>query len=233
MRRYLIDTLWQLSESFNFNVIGGRTGTRKTDLILAIENSIDLEGRANHRGSSFGRRVGGQPTVINFENSLAIDLLKLKHEFSTIMVEDEGVTIGSCSVPEPIRTQIKSSPLYLVEASVDERVENILRDYVLTLSAEYMEDDVVEGWFNYRNAMISSLERIKKRLGGERYQQLHQLMSKAFDVENQLDNSDYHRDWIRVLLVEYYDPMYDFQLTKKQHRVRNAGSWRDIKTLLQ
>ena len=228
MRQYLIEQLEMLSQSLNFIIIGGRTGTRKTDLILANGNAVDLEGRANHRGSSFGRRLGGQPTVINFENNLAVDLLKLKAKFSTILLEDEGVTIGSCSVPEPLRLQIKTSPLYLVEADVDERVENILRDYVLTLSNEYIEADADQGWINYRASMLTSLQRIKKRLGGECYSRLHSLMEKAFQEKNKSANYDLHREWIRVLIVEYYDPMYDFQLEKKQHRVQEQGSWETI-----
>lgn len=232
MRRFLIESIERLSDVFNFIVVGGRTGTRKTDLILELPNAIDLEGRANHRGSSFGRRVGGQPTVINFENNLAIDLLKLKVNYSTLMIEDEGVTIGSCSVPGPLRVQINTSPLYLIEASVDERVENILRDYVVGLSQEYLAEDPLNGWENYREAMFSSLQRIKKRLGGERFKQLYLLMDKAFKTENEIANSDFHRHWIRELLVEYYDPMYDFQLTKKQGRIKERGSWEDIKGLL-
>jgi len=129
MRRFLIDSLEELSQQLDFIVIGGRTGTRKTELISKLPNTIDLEGRANHRGSSFGRRVGGQPTVISFENNLAIDLLKLEENCTEILVEDEGVTIGRCSVPESLRNRIKTAPLYLVEASVDERVENILNDF--------------------------------------------------------------------------------------------------------
>jgi len=230
MRRFLIDTLEELSESLNFIVIGGRTGTLKTDLILDVENSIDLEGRANHRGSSFGRRVGGQPTAINFENSIAIDLLKLKEKYSTIFIEDEGVTIGSCSVPEPLRNQIKSSPIYLIEATVDERVENILRDYVLGLSKEYIAEDPVQGWNNYKTSMFSSLDRIKKRLGGECHNRLYQLMDNAF-ADTDSDNN-FHRDWIKVLMVEYYDPMYDFQLKKKQPRIIERGSWNEIKVLV-
>ena len=231
MRRFLIDTLEELSEVFNFVVIGGRTGTLKTDLILFLENSIDLEGRANHRGSSFGRRVGGQPTVINFENSIAIDLLKLKAKFSTVFIEDEGVTIGRCSVPEPLRNQIKSSPIYLIEATVDERVENILRDYVLGLSQEYIAEDPMQGWANYKAAMLLSLERIKKRLGGECHNRLYQLMDKALNTTKDAD--DFHRDWIKVLLIEYYDPMYDFQLKKKQPRIIERGSWNEIKAMTQ
>ncbi len=229
MRRFLIDKLEELSEEFKLIVIGGRTGTLKTDLILEVKNSIDLEGRANHRGSSFGRRVGGQPTAIDFENYIAIDLLKLKEKYSTIFIEDEGVTIGSCSVPEPLRNQIKASPIYLVEATVDERVENILRDYVLGLSKEYIDEDPVHGWCNYKTSMFSSLDRIKKRLGGECHNRLYQLMDKAFSDTD--GDSDFHRDWIKTLMVEYYDPMYDFQLKKKQPRIIERGSWDEIKSL--
>ena len=192
-----------------------------------------MEGLANHRGSSFGRRVGGQPTVINFENSLAIELLKLQPMYSTILVEDEGVTIGSCSLPECLRFQIKSSDLYLVEASVEERVENILGDYVLTLSDDYVTDDPEQGWYNYRDAMFSSLERIKKRLGGESFKALYEMMIKAFDDQYQDNSLDLHRDWIRLLITKYYDPMYDYQLAKKQHRIRERGSWDVISEILE
>ncbi len=41
-----------------------------------LRNALDLEGHANHRGSSFGKRATGQPAQIDFENRLAIDLLK-------------------------------------------------------------------------------------------------------------------------------------------------------------
>ena len=228
LRGYLIQKLESLAGSLNFIIVGGRTGTRKTDLILAAENSVDLEGRANHRGSSFGRRVGSQPNVINFENSLTIDLLKLVGQYENILLEDEGVTIGSCSVPLPLRLQIKSSPLYIVEATVDERVENILRDYVVTLSEEYLAMDAINGWENYRQSMFDSLSRIKKRLGGERYKKMNLLMTIAFDARNIADNYDAHRDWIRLLLVDYYDPMYDFQLDTKQKRIVETGDWQSI-----
>lgn len=228
MRSFLIENLNQLPESLKFTIIGGRTGTRKTDLILAHPNAVDLEGLANHRGSSFGRRVGGQPTVINFENNLSIELLKLRKNYSTILLEDEGVTIGCCSVPEVLRNRMQTSPIYLVEASVDERVENILRDYVLTLSDEYLLAEPEQGWSLYKEAMLSSLDRIKKRLGGERYKRLAQLMHRAFDARGAVDYDDLHRDWIRVLLIEYYDPMYDFQIAKKQQRIQHQGDWQSL-----
>ena len=38
-------------------LVSGRTGSAKTPLIQSLENGIDLEGHANHRGSAFGRRL--------------------------------------------------------------------------------------------------------------------------------------------------------------------------------
>ena len=49
-------------------LIGGNTGCGKTIMVNEIANGIDLEGAANHRGSSFGRYVTAQRTQINFEN---------------------------------------------------------------------------------------------------------------------------------------------------------------------
>ncbi len=233
MRNFLLDTLETLSEQLDFIVIGGRTGTRKTDLIAKFPNAVDLERHANHRGSSFGRRIGGQPGIIDFENNIAIDLLKLNTSYSTILLEDEGVTIGSCSVPDPLRKQIKTAPLFLVESSLDERVENILNDYVLGLSKEYVIENPIEGWDNYKNAMLSSLDKIKKRLGGERHQRLYQIMNKAFKQQIKKEEPHLHREWIRILLTEYYDPMYDFQLTKKQYRIKQRGTWQDIVNLME
>ena len=42
----------------DFVVLGGMTGTGKTDVLTQIAaNGLDLEGHANHRGSSFGKRA--------------------------------------------------------------------------------------------------------------------------------------------------------------------------------
>ncbi|HAE04409.1 MAG TPA: tRNA 2-selenouridine(34) synthase MnmH, partial [Gammaproteobacteria bacterium] len=46
------------------------------------------EGLANHRGSAFGNTTTPQPTQINFENALAIELIK-KQACSHLVFEDE------------------------------------------------------------------------------------------------------------------------------------------------
>jgi len=80
--------------------------------------------------------------------------------------------------------------------------------------------------------MFASLFRIRKRLGGERYKRLYHLMEMAFKNQADAGQGNMHREWIRILLEEYYDPMYDFQLTKKQYRVKGCGSWYDLEKRL-
>ena len=59
-----------------FVVVGGRTGSGKTEVLRALAlldggAVIDLEGLANHRGSAFGGLgLGPQPSQIEFEHSL-------------------------------------------------------------------------------------------------------------------------------------------------------------------
>ena len=43
-------------------VLAGRTGVQKTVLLNTLDNSIDLEGLANHRGSAFGAQNSPQPS---------------------------------------------------------------------------------------------------------------------------------------------------------------------------
>ena len=79
-------------------ILSGRTGSAKTKLINILDNSICLEGLANHRGSAFGSFDTPQPTPINFENTLACEYLQIADK--TVYFEDESRTIGRLVIPE-------------------------------------------------------------------------------------------------------------------------------------
>ena len=75
-------------------ILSGLTGAGKTDFLkmldAADEQIIDIEGLANHRGSSFGALgLGQQPTTEQFENRLFAALDQLDPQ-RRIWVEDEG-----------------------------------------------------------------------------------------------------------------------------------------------
>ncbi|GIS51659.1 MAG: hypothetical protein Ct9H90mP27_1500 [Gammaproteobacteria bacterium] len=38
------------------------------------------------------------------------------------------------------------------------------------------------------------------------------------------EGSQSHHSWIEQLLTQYYDPMYQYQLTKKEKRIEFVGS---------
>ena len=120
MRRYLIDTLESAVAECPLTVVAGMTGTGKTEVILAVDNALDLEACAHHRGSSFGRHAIGQPSQIDFENRLAIAALKLRNNGHIgLTVEDEGRLIGRCFVPLSLQKAIKTAPLVWLEDSFE------------------------------------------------------------------------------------------------------------------
>lgn len=226
MRRFLIDLTEQQSAERPWLVLSGRTGTGKTRVLDRVPPSLDLEGLANHRGSSFGRRVTPQPRQINFENALAINLLKLKHSMSgCLMVEDESRLIGSLNLPLSLYEAMGQAPIAVLEEPMALRVAQVKADYVDDLSAEYISHLGPEtGLQQYAEYMLASLARVKKRLGGERYLLISGQMQAAMDQHLLQGETELHAVWIEALLSQYYDPMYDYQLSKKQDRVLFRGN---------
>ncbi|NMT62505.1 tRNA 2-selenouridine(34) synthase MnmH [Marinobacter orientalis] len=225
MRRFLIDSLEDLIESSEFVILSGRTGTGKTRVLNQLPNPVDLEGLANHRGSSFGRQVTPQPSQIDFENRLAVTMLKARHRTGgPIYLEDESRLVGRCALPESLRERMAAAPLMVLDQPVEERIKIIREDYVDQMAADYTERDGAEaGWLNFRDYLLSALDRIRKRLGGERHSRLRQLMENALAIQHQTGDVSAHHEWILALLENYYDPMYDYQLNQKQGRVVVQG----------
>ena len=48
-------------------------------------------------------------------------------------------------------------------------------------------------------------------------------MQAALTEQKTHGTLDLHREWIRLLLIEYYDPMYEHQRLSKQARVIFSG----------
>jgi tRNA 2-selenouridine synthase len=133
MRSLLLETTQQAVEQCDFVLLGGLTGTGKTDVLHQLDNVLDLEGHANHRGSSFGKRATAQPAQIDFENRTGHRRAeKARPGHRQFVLEDEGRIVGSCTVPLELYQGMQHYPLVWLEDSFDSRVERILRDYVTT-----------------------------------------------------------------------------------------------------
>jgi len=232
-RSYLMEETEKSVKQFTPYIIGGRTGSGKTILLNRIENSIDLEGLANHRGSSFGRKVQGQPTQIDFENALAYDLIqKLDRGFKTLVFEDESEYIGRVYIPKIFASYLFAAPLIILETPQDVRVEITFDEYVAKAQesyAEVYEENALERWIEeIRAAML----RIKRRLGGERYKEVCELFDSALAEQKNTASLEAYKVWIDYLLVEYYDPMYDYQIEKNAERIIFRGSDKEIEIFL-
>lgn len=224
LRHACLDTLSYAPSRLRWRILGGRTGSGKTDLLKTLDTSLDLEGLAAHRGSAFGATATPQPSPVTFENALATAFLQREATArvtgrDTLVLEDESRTIGRLALPEPWHIQMQRSPLVILDVPMAERCENIIREYVtepqsLGLSAHDLHSKYTD-----------ALQRIERRLGGARRKQVQAALDAGFV-------SGDHRPWVEMLLHHYYDPMYDYQLSRKQDRVLFQGGWEDVQNFL-
>ncbi|MCZ6619238.1 MAG: tRNA 2-selenouridine(34) synthase MnmH [Gammaproteobacteria bacterium] len=217
LREACTDVLANAPKTKRWLVLAGRTGSGKTKLLRKIDTAIDLEGLANHRGSAFGARSGPQPTPINFENSLAVAFLR--HPHRVLVLEDESRTIGRLALPRAWHDHMQKAPLAVLDVTMEERVENILGEYVLEPLAHGLSGGALQT--RYQDA----LNRIERRLGGLRHREVYRELEHGFATGE-------HERWIERLLSWYYDPMYDYQLGKKLKRVVARGDTRTIRKLI-
>ncbi len=226
MRRFLIDSIDRIAKEIPIVILGGRTGSGKTRVLKKLDNSIDLEGLANHRGSAFGPTATPQPTQINFENALAIALLKQEARGAkALVIEDEGRNIGSIGVPQSFFDAMQKSPIVKLEVSQEERNQVSIEEYIVDTQAHF--DEVYgreEGAIKLSKHLLNSLSKIQKRLGGVRYQEAKDQMELAIEQRLSLGSLDGFIPVVKMLLVDYYDPMYDYQFSKKTERVCFKGS---------
>ncbi len=211
--------------------LGGQTGTGKTELLVRLiadgYPAINLEGLANHKGSAFGRSADDwQPTPVNFENALAIALLKQRARCgqAPILVEDECRAIGRLSQPLAFFSHFRQQPLLVLTAPFSERVNRIYREYITNQSHAYHRLYGPQGALRHRQALLESLDRIRKRLGGVRHHAIRDTLLQAFER----DSAILHKQWIGDLLTGYYDPMYAYQLEQKKDLIVFTGTAEEI-----
>jgi len=206
LRQSCLRAIDEAAASLKLIVVGGRTGSGKTAVLAHAPASIDLERLANHRGSAFGEQPSPQPPPVGFENALAVEMLRLSAPGTTVALEDESRQIGRLAIPATLYQAMQAAPIVVIEASLDARVQNILTEYVLEAP-------------NPHEHLPASFARIRKRLGGARHKEIGELLTNALSG----GDPDLHRQWIRRLLTDYYDPMYDYQIAAKQDRIVYRG----------
>ena len=235
LRHYLVKQLEGADKQFSFTLLGGLTGSRKTQLVSEISNGIDLEGAANHRGSSFGAYATPPSSQINFENQLSIDLLNAnKLGYKSITLEDESRFIGSVDIPKNIYTKMRTSSLVVVETAVEERLKQLLKEYVIDMEKQFIQvyHDQEIAFQKFSEYLTNSLLRIRKRLGMNHWQVSDNHLQHALLQHKNNADTSHHIKWLEPLLCEYYDPLYASQLEKRKEMIVFRGSYDECQQYL-
>ena len=180
-RQHVLDSF---EEKWNLRILGGYTGTGKTELLGKLrglgEQTLDLEGLADHKGSAYGGiGAGKQPSNEQFEN-LIWDRL---HQFDpkrSIWVEDEGQLVGFAKIPDLFYAQMRSSPVDFIQMPMEQRAARLVKEYGVLPKAD----------------LASATTRIQKRLGPQHAQ----------DALAALASDDLHR--VAMITLTYYDKTY-------------------------
>lgn len=185
-RRLVVSFFEQVRSPVQLVVLHGMTGSGKTEFLQRLPTerftTIDLEGLARHRGSAFGSLgLGEQPSQKRFD-SLLWDAFRRAPLDRPIVLEGESKRIGRITLPGNLYEVMAESSKIWCDVSVATRVRR--------LAAEYAHPA-------YRPAMTEALERIKKKLGGAAFAELHEKLA-AWDVEGVAQG----------LIEHYYDKLY-------------------------
>ena len=90
-----------------------------------------------------------------------------------------------------------------------------------------MIQDAARGFEQLATGLLDSLERIQKRLGGQRYAELKAVMQDAL-AAHERGSPETHKTWISELLTGYYDPMYDYQMNNRTKPPVFRGSENEV-----
>ena len=226
MRRFLIDELESNLQRLPMVCVSGLTGVGKTRLLLKTSRHIDFEGLANHRGSAFGRNPADtQPGSIDWENAVSVEFIKHahKHAHKPIFVEDEGRRIGRVTMPDGLYAAMLRAPRAILRLDLESRIRLIAEEYIQHNWPAYQQAHGENAETEFSFFVLDNLSRIQKRLGGDRYKSVRKSFEQGLLRLFEDGNAGGFDQGIKLLLEEYYDPMYRYQIEKKQVKIIFEG----------
>lgn len=224
MRSYLIEQLEQLSANAPMLLLAGATGSGKTLAVQEWHQSVDIEGKSLHRGSAFGGTFVPQPAQVSWENEITVDWIKRAHASDhPVLVEAESQLIGRIYVPHCLQDAMAKAPVVVIEMPLQERVQLLRDDYVTHALGHFQRTAPDDPWQALETHVSENLQRIRKRLGGERCDKLVAVVPGAVSALRDSDDWGGFDHIISVLLDEYYDKMYAHKMQDREKRAIFTG----------
>jgi len=184
-----------ISNGLKLIMLSGPTGSGKTEILHKLtalgHQVLDLEGLANHRGSSFGG-IGQppQPGTEQFTN-LILEKITGFDLSNPIWVEGESQAIGKVIILKELFSQMNSCTTIRIDPPKSQRIDRLLSDYA-GFPAEELQ---------------FSIEKISKRLGGKDTQ----------DTLEALSAGDFRK--VVEITLAYYDKSYDFSMARRETKM--------------
>lgn len=187
-REYVRNELNNFQLNPRIFVLWGLTCTGKTALLLKLPNALDLECFAQHRGSLYGA-LGLSPNSQKRFDTLFLERIKQLNEQSYIIVEGESRKIGDVQIPQFFyKAMLKGTHLHITR-NLNLRATEAVKEY---LSSK-------EILIKFKT-ITQNLDRL---LSNKRKQEILHLIDKK-----------QHEEAVKILLTDYYDPLYSHTLKK-------------------
>ncbi len=185
-REHVRERVYNYDFTPNLIVLWGLTCTGKTRLLEKFQNSIDLEGLAQHRSSLYGA-VGLVPRSQKMFETLLLQRLDELNKEKVVFIEGESRRIGDIMIPEKLWKKIRKGKNVLITRDLDNRANLAVNEYFATTK------NVTE-----IRKITESLWKVISKENKEK-------------VIACIDNKNFH-DAAKILLEFYYDPLYSHTL---------------------
>jgi tRNA 2-selenouridine synthase len=201
-RRDVLAKLETVPRQFRFTVICGPTGSAKTRLLtelsIAGKQVLDLELLARHRGSVLGGLPQQPQPSQKWFDSLLLQAMQNLDPGKSVFVEAESSKIGLITLPAALITAMHESPCVMLEASIDARVDGLMRDYY-----HYIDNPEL---------LIGHLQSLHRFHGAARIEHWKSLI-----------RNHKHAQFVQELLELHYDPSY-FRATSRHFKRLDSAS---------
>ena len=188
-RNYMVEKISNYKLTSKIVVLWGFSCTAKTEILNKLNNSIDLEGLAQHRGSLMGA-LGLKPnSQKKFENLLMKKLDQLQEQGEKfIFIEGESRRIGDVIIPPFLYKAMLSGIAVDVKRDMELRVKSLVDEY---FKPEHL-DEIKEITLGFRRVISNK---------------------KKEEATKFIDEGNLH-EASRIILNDYYDKLYEHTLNE-------------------
>ena len=194
-RQYILKNTGECNKGVKYFVLHGKTGIGKTKILNALEERgysvLDLEKMADHKGSFFGGVCEKRDQSQKRFDSLVFDFLHTKKP-EYVLAESESKRIGNIYVHEDIFHSLGEGIHISLETSIEHRLQIIDEDYAGATLEELQK----------------CLDKVGRYVPKAKYQEYSEMLS-----QNKI------KELSEVLMVEYYDPLYQKSIEKYNYDI--------------